>query len=383
MGMSLLPPFKVNYHLVNLFCSLFVSEKSSEWKDLCVNTLSRVFHTDNIFLTSSGRNGLNLILKTLPQKKVFVPAFTCPVVIEAIQLAGKEIVYVPTNPVSFNSNDFQGVDNDSIVLATHQYGLPCDIEAISNLCKEKSAVLIEDCAAAFGTTIGDKLVGTFGDYAIFSFNSSKLLTVPSMGGFVMAKEPDKLQQIKKLAKYDEGVLKFKIKHILRGVIFCLSKNKYLYKLIYHLYIKRGLHLNNPRKESYDGVAEETYFHPFYEWQARILYHQLLKLPKIVGRNRKSFEFYEKNIQNDGIIKPMYNASVVCSRYTIRVKDRESFYNKCLANGVDMDFSFSGLYCPDSFGTELQMASEILNVPLYYEIKDRDLRYIVDTLNSIK
>lgn len=382
MAFFLIPPFRVNYSITELICSLFVNEHRDYWKKLCREQLYHLFNGYQIYLTSSGRTGLYLILKSLNQQKVYVPAYTCPVVIEAIRLARKDIIYVQTSPETFNTDNFEGIDDNSIVLATHQYGNPCDILSVKRLCEERGAVLIEDCAAALGTKVNGHYVGTYGDFAIFSFNSTKLINAPSMGGFIVVKDKGDFNKIVDNLKYEKNSWSFKIKHLIRSLIFCIAKNKYIYPLIYHLYIKRTINQEERGTKEDDGKVSETYYHPFYEWQAKVVYKQLCRLTDIQLQRKKQYRFYDSSIQNDKIIKPIYNPDAVCCRYTIRVKDRGSFYRKCVGKGVDMDYSFSHIICPSDYKGDKEIALQILNIPFYCGLNDKDMKYIVNVLNSI-
>ena len=53
---------------------------------------------------------------------------------------------------------------------------------------EEGVPVLEDCAGAFGTRVGDRSVGTFGAAAAYSFNGNKVLTT-SGGGAVYIKDP--------------------------------------------------------------------------------------------------------------------------------------------------------------------------------------------------
>lgn len=94
------------------------------------------------------------------------------------------------------------IDKDSVVIATHQFGNPCRIEEIQSLCRRTGAILIEDCAASLGTHIQGQPAGSFGDYAFFSFDSTKLVTVPSKGGFIIAREATETER---LATYIQNI----------------------------------------------------------------------------------------------------------------------------------------------------------------------------------
>ena len=134
--------------------------------------LAQYFGVADVVLTSSGRNSLFLLLSYLHHKKVIVPSYTCKAVTEAALMAGKQVVYVEVSLEDFNilpEKLVHLVDDDSIVIATHQYGNPCRIEEICDICRKAGALVIEDCAASLGTVYNGKLTGLFGNYAFFSF----------------------------------------------------------------------------------------------------------------------------------------------------------------------------------------------------------------------
>ena len=182
MNLSLIPRVRVNYTLPDLIKSLFVSEKSTDRREKCNEILSSFYGGENVILTPSSRDAIYELLVRLPQKKVVIPSYTCMVVNEAVILSGKDVVYAKSDLDTFNSSYLEYIDKDCIVLATHQYGLPCNIKEIAEKCKETGAVLIEDCATSMGTTVDGQMTGTFGDYAVISLNQSKTLTVNPIGG---------------------------------------------------------------------------------------------------------------------------------------------------------------------------------------------------------
>jgi perosamine synthetase len=73
------------------------------------------------------------------------------------------------------------------IMAVHLYGLPCDMTALTEICRENKLLLIEDCAEGFGTYYKGQHVGTFGDIATFSFFGNKTITTGE-GGMVVAKD---------------------------------------------------------------------------------------------------------------------------------------------------------------------------------------------------
>lgn len=60
------------------------------------------------------------------------------------------------------------------LMITHIWGISCDMDEITNFCKEHGLLLFEDCAHAQFATWKGKRVGTFGDMAAFSLNHKAL-----------------------------------------------------------------------------------------------------------------------------------------------------------------------------------------------------------------
>ncbi len=75
--------------------------------------------------------------------------------------------------------------NIKAVIAVHLYGEVCDLESIQALCYQNHLTLIEDCAQATGSLYRNHRVGTFGDFAAFSFYPAKNLGAMGDGGMLI------------------------------------------------------------------------------------------------------------------------------------------------------------------------------------------------------
>lgn len=79
--------------------------------------------------------------------------------------------------------------NTRAVIVLHFGGHPGQIQAIANLTRAHSLLLIEDAACAIGSSVGGVMCGTFGDIGLWSFDAMKIL-VTGDGGAVWARNPD-------------------------------------------------------------------------------------------------------------------------------------------------------------------------------------------------
>jgi dTDP-4-amino-4,6-dideoxygalactose transaminase len=88
------------------------------------------------------------------------------------------------------------------IIPVHLYGSPADMDALLKVCKENSLLLLEDAAQAHLAKYKGKSIGSFGEFATFSFYPGKNLGAYGDAGFISSTKGD---NITKVAKYiDHG-----------------------------------------------------------------------------------------------------------------------------------------------------------------------------------
>ncbi len=87
------------------------------------------------------------------------------------------------------------------VVATHLYGLMCDVEGIVEICRERGIAVVEDCAQAAGAQRGGRRAGSLGDAATFSFYPTKNLAAIGDGGAVATNTPEVDERVRALRQY--------------------------------------------------------------------------------------------------------------------------------------------------------------------------------------
>ncbi len=139
---------------------------------------------------TNGTVSLEIILRSLGigyGDEVIVPAYTFYSTLASVGMTGAYPVLADAAADSFNIDpaDVRAkiTDKTRAVIVTHVGGTICDMDVLTQLCKEKGLYLIEDAAHAHGSEWKGIKAGALSDASSFSFQSSKNLT-GGEGGFI-------------------------------------------------------------------------------------------------------------------------------------------------------------------------------------------------------
>lgn len=154
---------------------------------------------------SSGRRGLDCVLAALPLAagdEVIMPAYTLLDLAVRIQQAGLKPVFADIDPLTMNM-DPDHVERSisprtKVIVATHLFGAPCQIDRIMDIASKHRIFVIEDCAHSIGARFQGKRLGSFGTASFFSFETIKPLNLYG-GGMVMTNDPGLAERISGLA----------------------------------------------------------------------------------------------------------------------------------------------------------------------------------------
>jgi perosamine synthetase len=141
-----------------------------------------------VYAVNSGRAALYIALRALAtgshRRDVIIPAFICPSVPKAIVTADLNVVLCDIRADNFGINPDalkkHLASNTLAVVATHLFGYPNDLTAITDMAAQNDVFIVEDAAQAFGARWNLQPVGTLADVGVFSFGISKVLS--TMGG---------------------------------------------------------------------------------------------------------------------------------------------------------------------------------------------------------
>ena len=114
-----------------------------------------------------------------------------------------------------------------LIVVAHLYGTPGKVDEIRRIADVHGALIVEDAAESFGATYKGKQTGTFGDYAVISFNGNKIIT-GSSGGMLLCSEKTDADKIRKWStqsreaapwyQHEELGYNYRMSNIIAGVV---------------------------------------------------------------------------------------------------------------------------------------------------------------------
>ncbi len=324
-------------------------------------SLEELMGVKRCIAVNSGTDALTLALMVTGigrDCEVITTPFSFFATVEAILAVGAKPVFVDIEPDTYSLNPAlleRAVTNKtSVILPVHLYGHPADMEQICQQATMLNNVfVVEDCAQAMGARIGDRPVGTFGEFACFSFYPTKNVGALGDAGCILTGFDNyghaltRLRNHGQVGRYD---------HATRGL--------------------------NSRMD---------------ELQAGFLNAKLTMLDKWNEQRRTLADNYTRMIKDtigDLVIPPTQREGFhhVYHQYTIRVPNRDKILQSLLDRGVEAivhyprplhlmePLRFLG-YREGAFPEAERAGAEVLSLPIFPGLTEDEQSYVVAKLKD--
>ena len=155
---------------------------------------------------SSGTSALHLALMTLGVQQgdeVLASTFTFSATINPILYQKAKPILIESEPDTWNMSPqfLEEAIEDRIktgkkpkaIIIVHLYGMPAKMDELMSIARKYEIPVIEDAAEALGSRYKGRMLGTFGDMGVFSFNGNKIITT-SGGGALVSKNKSWIDQ---------------------------------------------------------------------------------------------------------------------------------------------------------------------------------------------
>lgn len=286
---------------------------------------------------------------------------------------GAKPVFADINPETYNIDPAcvkkQLTERTKAVVAVDFTGQAVELDALLELCHDRGILLIEDGAHSIGTKYKDRMVGSIADMTTFSFHPVKTVT----GG--------------------EG-----------GAVLTNSKELYTKLMLYRTHgITRVPELleREPDGPWYYEQIDLGYNYRLTDIQCALIISQLDKIEVFQKRRREIVERYNEafsQLPQLFVQKEIPESDTTRHLYILRIRpetlsiDRKGFFEALAAENICCNVHYIPVYrhpyyealgykkglCPNAE----KLYEEIISLPLYYSLTDRDVEDVIRAVQKI-
>lgn len=227
-------------------------------------------------------------------KEIIIPAFTCNIIPVAIKEAGATPVFVDAekNGINIDPDQIERAitDQTKAIYVIHTYGITANIKEICRIARHHGVLVIEDVAHALFSEYDGKQLGTYGDFAIFSFSKQM---INFEGGAIGTNEATACEKIKTIRNRFRKNHEIKIHDFSYNFVRTLGAAWESTFSIWLLMILKILDFINKKLwEGEYGLSLDTRRFYMRKISMRLTFHQLNAL-KLTMRKRKNDQIYTK------------------------------------------------------------------------------------------
>jgi dTDP-4-amino-4,6-dideoxygalactose transaminase len=318
---------------------------------------------------ASGSDALLLSLMTLDVDsgdEVITAPFTFVATAGSIARLKAKPVFVDINPETYNLDpkrlESAITDRTRAIMPVHLFGLPAEMDAITQIARKHRVPVIEDAAQSIGAQClasqngasrdQECNIGNIGEFGCFSFFPSKNLGGAGDGGMITTNDPGFAERLAVLR--DHG-----------------SRTKYQYDLL-------GM---NSRLDT---------------MQAAILLVKLKYLDGFTEARRRNADRYRKLFTQAGLdewitspVQPTGQRHVY-NQFVIRTRRRDQLRNHLRARGIPTEiyypsplhlqpaFAYLG-YPQGAFPNAEEASQQVLALPVFPQMKEEQQMIVVDAI----
>lgn len=186
---TFLPPLEnYNAYLQQIWESTLLTNRGKLVQDL-EKALCQYLEIPQLLFVNNGTIALQIAMKSLGVKgEVITTPFSYVATTSSIVWENCQPVFVDINQqtlcIDADLIENAITENTTAILATHVYGLPCEVEKIQNIANKYNLSVIYDAAHCFGVKYKNKSLLTYGDVSTISFHATKLFHTAEGGGIV-------------------------------------------------------------------------------------------------------------------------------------------------------------------------------------------------------
>jgi dTDP-4-amino-4,6-dideoxygalactose transaminase len=337
--------------------------------------LEEKFALNKILMTTSATHALEMAAQLIGLKEgdeVIMPSFTFSSTANSVLREGARPVFAEVKADTFNLDpaDFEAkiTSRTKAVIPVHYAGISCEMDQLRKIAADNEIYIIEDAAHAVNSFYKREPAGGMGDFGCFSFHGSKNFVSGEGGALIInSSQPDLIQKAEIIRE--------------KGT----NRSRFLREEI----------------DKYSWVGEGSSYLPSDILMA-LLFAQIQEMEFITAQRKRVFDYYNQNLKKFLVedfldLIPMIPAFKKSNYhiYYLKFKNqklRDFVLKELKERGIEAAFHFQPLHA-SPMGKKLgyqkedlqltnQIASSLLRLPIYPDLSQKDLEYIIRNLEEI-
>ena len=336
--------------------------------------LTSLFGMKYALLTTSCTHALEMAMMMLdlqPGDEVIIPSFTFVSTANAVLRAGGKPVFCEINDrtmtIDVQDAERRMTNRTKAIVPVHYAGVAADMDAVLNVARiNRSIVVVEDAAQGVNATYKKKFLGTIGDCGAYSFHDTKNY-VSGEGGAFITNSGELVRKAEIIREKGTNRSNF-----LRGEV-----DKYTWVAVGSSFVQSEI-LAAVLKSQLEDLAtiqnERKRVHQFYMKALKELEsRECLRLPIIPDECQSNYHIFYILLRNETerlrVMKQMKDAGVATSFHYVPL--HSSPYALEHLQTADLRLPVT-----DS------VFERLLRLPIYPQLENSQLEYIVETLRRI-
>lgn len=307
-----------------------------------------------------------------PGDEVLVPAITFVATSNAALYLGATPVFVDVDPDTLLMDPKDVVakvtSRTRAIVAVDYAGQPCDYHALRQIADANQLALISDACHSLGGAIGNQRVGSLADFTCFSLHPIKQITAGE-GGVVTTNCEVAAKRMREFRSH--------------GVTTDFRQRS---QMATHRYQMESLGYN----------------YRLTDIQCALGLSQLKKLSRFTRRRNDVARFYRSLLETIPFVEPLkLRDGVLNAHHLFVVKwnsemtglTRDEAFQQLREKGIGVNVHYQPIYqhpyYMQRFGDQLgccpvaeRVYEQILSLPIFVQISEADIRYVVETLEAI-
>lgn len=335
----------------------------------------------------NGTDALVIALKAMGignGDEVITTPFTFFATAESISAVGATPVFVDVTKDTFNVDvtkiEEKITRKTKAIMPVHIFGQSADMDEINKIAKKHNLLVIEDACQAIGAKYKNRMIGSLGDLACFSFFPTKNLGCAGDGGMIVTDNDDLAVIIRALRTHGSGENGQKAFNLLNGVKEDIMKAEISNDTVY-----------NPLKYYNYLIGYNSRLDAI---QAAILRVKLKEIDNWNSKRRAIVDIYNEEFKELDLVIPVCDKENehVYHMYILQSENRNKILEKLKERGVA-----TGVYYPVPLHLQkvyknlgykegdMPVAEYLSNrtfaIPVYPELTEEQIKYIIDSIKN--